>query len=67
MDDTIIPPPFNWFPTPYWTAESPPKIIFKCDCVLSATRAADEGIGAAILPCLIGEKEPLLKRAAPRV
>jgi DNA-binding transcriptional LysR family regulator len=55
----------NWFPTPYWTAKSPPKIIFKCDSVLSVTRAAIEGIGAAILPCLIGEKETLLKRAAP--
>jgi DNA-binding transcriptional LysR family regulator len=55
----------NWFPAPYWTAESPPKIIFKCDSVLSVARAANEGIGAAILPCLIGEKEPLLKRAAP--
>ncbi|MDH3327560.1 MAG: LysR family transcriptional regulator, partial [Gammaproteobacteria bacterium] len=55
----------NWFPPPYWTPAAPPNIVFKCGSVSSITRAANEGIGAAILPCFIGEQEPLLKRAAP--
>jgi DNA-binding transcriptional LysR family regulator len=55
----------DWFPPPYWTSNSPPKIVFKCSSIISVTRAANEGIGAAILPCVIGEKEPLLKRVAP--
>lgn len=54
----------NWFPPPHWTADAPPNIVFKSDSVLSVTRAANEGIGAAILPCLIGEKEPLLESVA---
>ena len=54
----------NWFPPPYWTADSPPRIVFKCDSILSVIRAANEGIGAVILPCLIGENEPLLKLAS---
>lgn len=55
----------NWFPPPYWTPAAPPRIVFKCESVSSITRAANEGIGAAILPCFIGEREPLLKPAAP--
>lgn len=55
----------NWFPPPYWTKDSPPKIIFKCSSIISVTWATNEGVGAAILPCLIGEKEPELKRASP--
>lgn len=55
----------NWFPPPHWKADAPPKIVFKSDSVLSVTRAANEGIGAVILPCLIGEKEPLLKSVTP--
>jgi len=54
----------NWFPSPYWTASSPAKIIFKCESIAGITRAACEGIGAAILPCFIGENEPRLKRVA---
>jgi len=53
----------NWFPAPYWTAESPPKIVFKCDSIMGVVKAANEGIGAAILPCVIGEREPSLQRA----
>ena len=57
----------NWFPAPYWSADSPPNIVFKCDSIQAVTRAANEGIGAVILPCLVGEKEPLLKRAIPPI
>jgi DNA-binding transcriptional LysR family regulator len=55
----------NWFPPPYWTNDSPPRIVFKGSSIISVTRAAKEGMGAAILPCAIGEKDPELKRAAP--
>ena len=55
----------NWFPPSLWTSDAPPRVIFKCSSIISVTKAANEGIGAAILPCLIGEKEPLLKRVAP--
>ncbi|MEJ2107693.1 MAG: LysR family transcriptional regulator [Acidiferrobacteraceae bacterium] len=55
----------DWFPAPYWTSSSPPRIVFKCSSIIAVTRAANEGLGAAVLPCVIGEKEPLLKRAAP--
>ncbi|MDH5257394.1 MAG: LysR family transcriptional regulator [Gammaproteobacteria bacterium] len=54
----------NWFPPPYWSADAPPKIVFKSDNVSSVTRAASQGLGAVILPCFIGEKELLLKTAA---
>ena len=54
----------NWFPPPHWTSQSPPKIIFKSDSIFSVARAASEGIGAAVLPCLVGDKESKLKCAA---
>jgi DNA-binding transcriptional LysR family regulator len=55
----------NWFPPPYWTADAPPKIVFKCDSIKAVVQAANEGIGAVVLPCLIGEQEPLLKPVTP--
>lgn len=55
----------NWFPPPYWQTDEPPNIVFKCSSIISITRAAIEGIGAAVLPCVIGESEPQLKRVTP--
>lgn len=51
----------DWRLLPYWSPDSPPKIVFKSDSITSVTKAAYEDMGAVILPSLIGEKEPLLK------
>ena len=53
---------FNFFMQPYFSPDAQPKVVFKSASIQAVTNAVKEGMGAAILPCLIGEKEPKLKR-----
>ena len=55
----------NMFMSPYFSADDLPNIVFKSASVQAATNAACEGMGAVILPCLVGDKEPKLKRVMP--
>jgi len=55
----------NMFMSPYFSANDLPNIVFKSASVQAATNAACEGMGAVILPCLVGDKEPGLKRVMP--
>ncbi|MDH5444250.1 MAG: LysR family transcriptional regulator [Gammaproteobacteria bacterium] len=45
-----------------WKGNVIPHIKFSSDNILSVANAAKAGLGATVLPCLIGEKEPTLKR-----
>jgi len=45
-----------------WKNKSIPRPRFTSRNILSVARAATEGMGTALLPCLIGEKEKKLKR-----
>jgi len=63
----------NWddgSPTPTWPALAPEiqseKCRLRCTSVDSLLDAARMGLGATILPCFIGETDPLLARLSPR-
>ena len=45
-----------------WQGNPVPRIKFSSDNILSIANAARASLGATVLPCLIGEKEPMLKR-----
>ena len=55
----------NFFLPPYFSEDELPNVVFKSDSIQAVTTAACEGMGAVILPCLVGEKEPKLKRVTP--
>lgn len=45
-----------------WKTNKIPHIKFSSDNILSIANAAKADLGATVLPCLVGEKEPALKR-----
>lgn len=55
----------NPFFSPHWTAGEQPNIVFKSASIQVVTNVGCEGMGAVILPCLVGDKEPRLKRVIP--
>lgn len=52
----------NWVPASIWKNKTRPNVVFKADNILAIANAANEGLGAAILPCFIGDKEKRLHR-----
>ena len=54
----------NWCPANIWKSRNKPNVVFKSDNIVAVARAAVEGIGAAILPCFIGDQEPELQRVS---
>ena len=52
----------NWTPSSIWKNRTKPNIIFTCDSILGVVNAAKDGLGAAVLPCFIGDQEKKLQR-----
>ena len=55
----------NWCSPSVWKNRKKPNIVFSCDSILAAVNAAKDGIGAANLPCFIGDSEPALQQIHP--
>ncbi|WP_434385469.1 LysR family transcriptional regulator [Melittangium boletus] len=57
------------WPEARWLAEhaSGARLAIRCNSLLSVVAAAGAGLGVAVLPCLRGDREPGLRRVAPRV
>lgn len=52
----------DWLAPSIWKNKPKPNIVFTSDSILPIVNAAIEGIGAAILPCFIGDQESKLQR-----
>lgn len=46
---------------------APARIVARCDSLLAAAALARAGIGRALLPCLVGDADPALRRVLPPI
>ena len=57
----------NWLTPSIWKNKAKPNIVFSTDSTLGVVNAAKTNMGAAMLPCFIGDQEKKLQRVTPPI